>query len=245
MPYTQEKITPYGNSQEKSKQVEKMFNGIAHSYDSLNHRLSFGIDRTWRKKAIAWLLPFKPMSILDVATGTGDFEFLVSDMMKAELVVVTDIAVGMLRIGLEKVKRGNKEKVISFEKGDCENLAFPDNTFDAVTAAFGIRNFEDLDTGLKEMCRVLKRGGHASILELSRPMGFPMKQLFWLYSHTILPFYGKIVSKDNKAYTYLINSIEAFPKGEVVVGALKRAGFSEVGLKRLTFGTCILYFATK
>lgn len=236
---------PYGNSQEKSRQVEKMFNGIAHSYDALNHRLSFGIDRSWRRKAITWLLPFKPQSVLDVATGTGDFALLVADILKPQKIIGIDISDEMMRIGREKAKNEGKDNVISFERGDCERLEFPDNTFDAITAAFGIRNFQDLDAALKEMCRVLKKGGHASILELSCPTGFPMKQLFWLYSHTVLQLYGTIVSKDKKAYSYLTNTIEAFPKGEVVVGALKRTGFSEVGLKSLTFGTCIFYYATK
>ncbi len=245
MPYSQEKIVPYGDLQEKSVQVEKMFNSIAHSYDTLNHRLSFGIDRSWRRKAITWLAQFKPQTALDVATGTGDFALLISDILKPEKVVGIDISDEMMRIGREKAKNVGKDNVISFERGDCEKLEFPDNTFDAVTAAFGIRNFQNLDTALKEMCRVLKNGGHASILELSCPTAFPMKQLFWLYSHTVLQLCGTIVSKDKKAYSYLTNTIEAFPKGEVVVGALKKAGFSETGLKRLTFGTCIFYFATK
>ncbi|MCD8289940.1 MAG: bifunctional demethylmenaquinone methyltransferase/2-methoxy-6-polyprenyl-1,4-benzoquinol methylase UbiE [Prevotella sp.] len=245
MPYTQEKIMPYDNLQEKSKQVEKMFNSIAHSYDALNHHLSFGIDRFWRRKAIAWLIPFKPKSVLDIATGTGDFALLVSDMLKPEKTVGIDISDEMMQIGREKVKKEGKDNLISFERGDCESLEFPDNTFDAVTVAFGIRNFQDLDTGLKEIYRVLKKGGHASILELSCPIKFPMKQLFWLYSHTVLQLYGTIISKDKKAYTYLTNTIEAFPKGEKIVGALKKARFSEVGLKRLTFGICIFYYATK
>ncbi|MCD8297014.1 MAG: bifunctional demethylmenaquinone methyltransferase/2-methoxy-6-polyprenyl-1,4-benzoquinol methylase UbiE [Prevotella sp.] len=245
MPYSQEKIMPYGNLQEKSRQVEKMFNGIAHSYDMLNHRLSFGIDHSWRRKAIAWLIPFKPQTVLDVATGTGDFALLVSDILKPKKVVGIDISDEMMRIGREKVRNVGKDNVISFERGDCGKLEFPDNTFDAVTAAFGIRNFQDLDTALKEMCRVLKQNGHASILELSCPTAFPMRQLFWLYSHTALQIYGTILSKDKKAYSYLTDTIEAFPKGEVVVEALKRAGFSEVGFKPLTFGTCIFYYATK
>lgn len=151
----------------------------------------------------------------------------------------------MMRIGQEKVKNEGLDNIISFAKEDCEKLSYKDNTFDAIITAFGIRNFQNLDTSLEEMCRVLKKGGHVSILELSQPVKFPMKQLFWIYSHTILPIYGKIVSKDKNAYRYLTTTIEAFPQGEVMVGILKKAGFSEATFKRLTFGICTCYFATK
>ena len=245
MTYKQERITPYGNGQEKSKQVETMFDNIAHSYDLLNHRLSFGIDYIWRKTAIKQLAPYKPKAMLDIATGTGDFAIMAAKRLRPEQVVGIDISEGMMRIGAEKVKAVGLDGVISFKKEDCEHMSYADNTFDAITTAFGIRNFQNLDACLKEMCRVLKPGGKLSILELSRPIHFPMKQLFWIYSHSLLPLYGKLISKDNEAYKYLISTIESFPQGEVMTGIFKKAGFSEARFKRLTFGICTCYFAIK
>lgn len=245
MSYKQERITPYGNGQEKSKQVETMFDNIAHSYDLLNHRLSFGIDFIWRKTAIKQLMPYKPKAVLDIATGTGDFAIMSAERLRPERVVGIDISEGMMRIGAEKVKAAGLDGVISFKKEDCEHMSYADNTFDAITTAFGIRNFQNLDACLKEMCRVLRKGGQLSILELSRPMRFPMKQLFWIYSHTLLPIYGKLVSRDNEAYKYLISTIESFPQGEEMVEIFKKAGFSEAKFKRLTFGICTCYFAIK
>ena len=245
MSYKQERITPYGNGQEKSKQVETMFDNIAHSYDLLNHRLSFGIDFIWRKTAIKQLMPYKPKAVLDIATGTGDFAIMSAERLRPERVVGIDISEGMMRIGAEKVKAAGLDGVISFKKEDCEHMSYADNTFDAITTAFGIRNFQNLDACLKEMCRVLRKGGQLSILELSRPMRFPMKQLFWIYSHTLLPIYGKLISRDNEAYKYLISTIESFPQGEEMVEIFKKAGFSEAKFKRLTFGICTCYFAIK
>lgn len=243
--YRQEQIKPYDNEGEKGKQVEQMFDQIAHSYDKLNHRLSWDIDKTWRKKAIKQLMPFKPQSILDIATGTGDFAILAAKMLCPNRLIGADISEGMMEIGRQKVKQLGLENIISFEKEDCTHLSYDDETFDAVTAAFGIRNFADLDLGLKEMNRVLKKGGHLSIVELTTPVSFPMKQLFKIYSHTILPIYGRIISKDTNAYSYLTATIEAFPQGEAMTVILKKAGFSETSFKRLTFGICTMYFATK
>lgn len=245
MTYKQERITPYGNGQEKSKQVETMFDNIAHSYDLLNHRLSFGIDYMWRKTAIRQLTPYMPKAMLDIATGTGDFAIMSAQRLRPEKVVGIDISEGMMRIGEGKVKAAGLDDIISFRKEDCEHMSFADNTFDAITTAFGIRNFQNLDACLKEMCRVLKPGGQLSILELSRPMRFPMKQLFWIYSHSLLPLYGKLISKDNEAYKYLISTIESFPQGEEMMTIFKKAGFTETRFKRLTFGICTCYFAIK
>ncbi|WP_314381713.1 bifunctional demethylmenaquinone methyltransferase/2-methoxy-6-polyprenyl-1,4-benzoquinol methylase UbiE [Segatella buccae] len=242
--YEQESIKPY-NSGEKGKQVEEMFNNIAPTYDTLNHRLSWDIDKGWRKKAIAQLQPFSPRHILDIATGTGDFAILAARMLTPEKLIGADISEGMMDIGRQKVKRARLEQIISFEKEDCLQLSYPENSFDAVTAAFGIRNFPDLDRGLKEIFRVLKPGGHLSIVELTSPVAFPMKQLFKVYSHTVLPIYGRLVSRDDSAYHYLTATIEAFPQGEQMVGILKKAGFSEARFKRLTFGICTMYLATK
>jgi demethylmenaquinone methyltransferase/2-methoxy-6-polyprenyl-1,4-benzoquinol methylase len=243
--YRQEQIKPYDKEGEKGKQVEQMFDQIAHSYDKLNHRLSWDIDKTWRKKAIKQLMPFKPKSMLDIATGTGDFAILAAKMLCPTRLIGADISEGMMEIGRQKVKQLGLENIISFEKEDCTHLSYDDETFDAVTAAFGIRNFADLDLGLKEMNRVLKKGGHLSIVELTTPVSFPMKQLFKIYSHTILPIYGRIISKDTNAYSYLTATIEAFPQGEAMTEILKKAGFSETSFKRLTFGICTMYFATK
>jgi len=222
-----------------------MFDNIAPTYDTLNHRLSWDIDKGWRRKAIRQLEPAHPKTLLDIATGTGDFAIMAAQMLKPTRLVGADISEGMMDIGRQKVKQAGLEDIISFEREDCTSLSYADNTFDAVTAAFGIRNFANLDKGLSEMCRVLRKGGHLSIVELTTPVSFPMKQLFHIYSHTVLPVYGRIISKDSSAYSYLTKTIEAFPQGEEMVGILKKAGFSEAKFKRLTFGICTMYFATK
>ena len=244
MSYRQEAIKPY-NDGEKAQQVEQMFDHIAPSYDKLNHRLSWNIDKGWRRKAIRQLAPHKPQTLLDIATGTGDFAILAAEMLKPDKLVGADISEGMMEIGRKKVKEKGLDSIISFEKEDCTALSYPEATFDAVTAAFGIRNFADLDKGLQEMCRVLKKGGHLSIVELTTPVTFPMKQLFHIYSHTVLPVYGRLISKDTSAYSYLTKTIEAFPQGERMVEILRKAGFSEASFQRLTFGICTMYFAKK
>jgi demethylmenaquinone methyltransferase/2-methoxy-6-polyprenyl-1,4-benzoquinol methylase len=243
--YDQEKIKPYGKQGDKGQLVEEMFDNIAPTYDALNHRLSWDIDKGWRRKAIGLLAPFHPQSILDIATGTGDFAILAAQMLHPKQLIGADISEGMMNIGKEKVEKLGLADIVSFKKEDCMAMSFEDNTFDAVTAAFGIRNFQDLDQGLKEMCRVLKKGGHLSIAELTTPVSFPMKQLFRVYSHTFLPVYGKLISKDSSAYSYLTATIEAFPQGEKMMEILKKAGFSKVSFRRLTFGICTLYFAEK
>ena len=244
MSYGQEVIKPYGDG-EKAQQVEQMFDHIAPSYDKLNHRLSWNIDKGWRRKAITQLAPYKPQSLLDIATGTGDFAILAAEMLKPQKLVGADISEGMMEIGRQKVREKGLDSIISFAKEDCLALSYPEATFDAVTAAFGIRNFADLDKGLREMCRVLKPGGHLSIVELTSPVTFPMKQLFHVYSHTVLPVYGRLISKDTSAYSYLTKTIEAFPQGEQMTEILHKAGFSEARFKRLTFGICTMYFAEK
>ena len=242
--YRQEEITPYHEG-EKAQQVEQMFDNIAPTYDTLNHRLSWDIDRRWRRKAIQQLIPYQPLTILDIATGTGDFAIMAAQMLNPQRLVGADISEGMMEIGRKKVRGMGLDSIISFAKEDCLALSFDDATFDAVTAAFGIRNFADLDKGLSEMCRVLKPGGHLSIVELTTPVAFPMKQLFRIYSHTVLPVYGRLISKDTSAYSYLTKTIEAFPQGERMTEILRRAGFKDAGFKRLTFGICTMYFATK
>ncbi|MCP3893247.1 MAG: bifunctional demethylmenaquinone methyltransferase/2-methoxy-6-polyprenyl-1,4-benzoquinol methylase UbiE [Bacteroides sp.] len=245
MNYPQETIKPYGNDGKKSEQVEQMFNNIAPAYDRLNHTLSLGIDRSWRKKAINWLRPFRPQQMMDVATGTGDFAILACRSLQPQHLIGTDISEGMMNVGREKVKKEGLTGKITFAREDCTSLSFAEHTFDAITVAFGIRNFEDLDRGLSEMCRVLTPGGHLVILELTTPDRFPMKQLFSIYSKVVIPVLGKMLSKDNKAYSYLPQTIKAFPQGEVMEGIIARAGFSQVQFRRLTFGICTLYTATK
>ncbi|MBR0181186.1 MAG: bifunctional demethylmenaquinone methyltransferase/2-methoxy-6-polyprenyl-1,4-benzoquinol methylase UbiE [Prevotella sp.] len=243
--YQQEAIKPYNERAEKGQQVEQMFDNIAPTYDKLNHRLSWDIDKGWRKKAIKYLEPFRPQTILDIATGTGDFAILSAEILHPQKLIGADISEGMMDIGRKKVHDKGLQEIISFEKEDCLALSYPDSSFDAVTAAFGIRNFANLDKGLQEMCRVLKPGGHLSIVELTTPVSFPMRQLFHIYSHSVLPVYGRLISKDTNAYSYLTKTIEAFPQGERMTEILHDAGFSKATFKRLTFGICTMYMATK
>lgn len=246
MNYPQEQIKPYGEAGTKTVQVETMFDRIAHSYDRLNHLLSWGIDRIWRRKAIAKLKSFAPNRILDVATGTGDFAIMTCKAIVPEEMVGVDISEGMMQVARKKAASQLKaEQQIKFIKDDCLNLSFSDNTFDAVTVAFGIRNFENLDRGLSEMHRVLRANGHLVVLELSTPNCFPMKQLFYIYSRYIMPLVGSLLSREDKAYTYLPQTIQAFPQGEVMSRIFEQAGFSHVSFERLTFGICTLYIAEK
>lgn len=243
--YNQEKIKPYNSTDEKGKVVEEMFDNIASTYDTLNHRLSWNIDKSWRKKAIRRLAPFSPKTILDIATGTGDFAIMSAKMLLPKTLIGADISDKMMEIGRQKVKDEGLDGIISFQKEDCLNLTFPSNTFDAVTAAFGIRNFQDLEKGLGEMYRVLKKGGHLCIIELTTPISFPMKQLFKIYSKVVLPFYGRLISKDSSAYDYLNKTIAAFPQGETMMNILQSAGFTKTSFTRLTFGICTMYIAEK
>lgn len=248
MAYGQEKIKPYSSQGEKSNQVEAMFDGIAPTYDFLNHAFSLGIDRGWRRKAVEVLGRFSPREVLDVATGTGDFAILISRLLSPQKIVGIDISEGMMKVASEKVSHLTKEQCTSeilFKKGDCTNLSFPDSSFDAVTVAYGVRNFQDLDAGLKEMLRVLRPGGHLLIVELASPPHFPMRQLFWLYSHVVMPFVGWLVSRDKRAYSYLPATMEAFPQGEVMEGILQENGFRNVEWRRFTFGICTMYLAEK
>lgn len=242
--YEQEKINPYRQG-EKGAQVEEMFDNIAPTYDTLNHRLSWNIDKYWRRKAIDKLRPYRPKRILDVATGTGDFAIEAARALQPNELLGTDISEGMMQVGRDKVVAMGLDSVIRFQREDCLALSLADDSFDAVTAAFGIRNFQNLEQGLREMWRVLRKGGHLCVIELTTPVAFPMRQLFSIYSHTVLPLYGRLISKDTKAYSYLTQTIEAFPQGEAMEQILRRAGFAEASFQRLTFGICTLYFATK
>jgi len=238
-------VTPYKDSdQQKKLQVEQMFDNIAPKYDFLNHFLSLGIDKLWRKKAIRILSTFNPAEILDVATGTGDFA-IAAAKLKPRKVTGFDISEQMLNVGRDKVKRLRLDQVIEFRKGDSENMPFANNQFDAITVAFGVRNFETLENGLKEFRRVLKDDGVAIILEFSKPRYFPMKQFYFFYFFKILPFIGKLVSKDSSAYSYLPESVMAFPDDQKFLSILNQVGFSRTSQKRLTFGIATIYIAQK
>ncbi len=237
-------IKPQENSDiSKKKQVANMFDNIAESYDFLNHSLSFGLDYYWRRKAVKHLVN-NPKTILDVATGTADFAVAASNLKNVHITGI-DISENMLEIGRQKVRRKNLEKQIRFQIADSENLPFTDNSFDAITAGFGVRNFENLQLGLSEMYRVLNTDGIMVILEPSEPKAFPLKQVYRTYFHYILPFFGKLISNDNRAYKYLPESVDAFPKQEKFIAILKNIGFSEVQFKPLTFGIVTLYIAIK
>lgn len=243
MSYKQEQIKPYDAATGKTEQVEQMFDHIAPTYDLLNHSLSWGIDRSWRRAAIDSLRPYRPQRILDVATGTGDFAILAAKLLEPEALLGVDLSEGMMEVARQKVEREELQDVIRFQKEDCLNLSFPNGSFDALTVAYGIRNFSDLDCGLREMLRVLRPGGRLVIVELTAPRHFPMRQLFWLYSHVWMPLIGRLVSKDSRAYSYLPATMEAFPQGEEMRQILMRAGFSDVNFRRFTFGLSTLYTA--
>ena len=231
----------------KKENVRKMFDSIAPEYDKLNHILSLDIDRRWRKAAVKEIVDTgSRLAVLDVACGTADFSIAIARKISGgSLVTGVDLSEKMLAIGRKKiVEEGLTDKIV-IEPGDCERLRFPDENFDRVAVAFGVRNFEHLDTALGEMCRVLRPGGHLVILELSEPEHFPMKQGYAVYSKVVIPALGRLLSKDRSAYTYLPESIKAFPQGEIMQEIIRKAGFSQVEFKRLTMGTCTLYFATK
>ena len=243
--YAQEEIKPYSPEGGKGQQVEQMFDNIAHSYDRLNHVLSLGTDRSWRRKTIQALLPYNPQTVLDIATGTGDFALLAAKILQPHSIVGADISEGMMQIAQQKVEKVGLADIISFRKEDCMNLSFADATFDAVTVAYGVRNYADLDRGLREMLRVLKPGGHAAILELAAPRRFPMKQMFWLYSHAWMPLIGKLVSKDKRAYSSLPQTMEAFPQGKEMKAIMEHAGFADVSFKAFTCGLSTMYIGKK
>jgi demethylmenaquinone methyltransferase / 2-methoxy-6-polyprenyl-1,4-benzoquinol methylase len=238
-------VVPYKEEQTgKKEQVAKMFDNISHRYDFLNHFLSLGIDKLWRKKAISYLKDSKPAFILDVATGTGDFAIQALSLKPTKISGI-DISEGMLEVGRRKIKVKKIDHIIELKQGDSENIPFEQNKFDAVTVAFGVRNFENLDKGLREILRVLKPGGRLVVLEFSRPTAFPMKQLFSFYFKQILPKIGKIVSSDNAAYTYLPESVQAFPDGEDFLRILNDVGFKNTKCKVLSFGISSIYIGTK
>jgi demethylmenaquinone methyltransferase/2-methoxy-6-polyprenyl-1,4-benzoquinol methylase len=241
-----QKVVPYAESKlSKKEQIAAMFNDIAFRYDFLNHFMSLGIDVLWRKKALKQLKSLQPRQMLDVATGTGDFAIMASRILKPDNITGIDISEGMLAIGRQKVARLGLENKISLQAGDSETISFPDQTFDAITVAFGVRNFENLEKGLSEMWRVLKPGGKLVILEFSNPTVFPIKQFYNLYFRYITPLLGKWIAKSRVAYSYLPDSVKAFPQGQVMCNILTNTGFQSVTCKTLTFGICSIYCATR
>ncbi len=237
---------PYKNSnQSKKEQIAAMFNNIAHKYDFLNHTLSLGIDVWWRKRAVKKLGKLENSFILDIATGTGDFAITAARRIKTARIVGVDISEKMMEVGAQKVARQKLSDRITFQQGDCEHLQFESNSIDAILTAYGVRNFENLHAGLCEMHRVLKPQGKAVILEFSTPGKFPVKQLYMFYFKRILPAVGRLFSKDNSAYTYLPESVQAFPAGEKFCAEAQKAGFANTKFTFLTFGITALYVLEK
>jgi demethylmenaquinone methyltransferase / 2-methoxy-6-polyprenyl-1,4-benzoquinol methylase len=238
-------VKPYKKSDNsKKQQVADMFDNISHKYDFLNHFLSLGIDKLWRKKAVKLLKSKEPKTILDIATGTGDFAIETLKLNPIKVIGI-DISKGMLDKGIEKIKRKKITSIIKLQLADSENLPFEDSSFDAITCGFGVRNFENLNTGLLEIKRVLKKNGMFTILEFSKPKNYIIKQSFNFYSKFILPTFGKIISKDSSAYTYLPESVAAFPEGDSFEDILKNIGFINIKTKLLSGGIASIYYGTK
>jgi demethylmenaquinone methyltransferase / 2-methoxy-6-polyprenyl-1,4-benzoquinol methylase len=238
-------VKPYSAQGSKKEQVGQMFDNISGTYDLLNRSLSMGIDQKWRKRLVNRLVTHNPKKILDLATGTGDLAIAVAKALPQAFVTGSDLSAGMLDQGRIKVNKANLAARVSMDQVDAEQMPYETGNFDALTISFGVRNFENLDAGLKEMCRVTKPGGQLYILEFSRPKGFLFKQLFNTYFRYILPTIGRLTSRDARAYTYLYESVQVFPEGDIFLQHLTQAGFSKATCTPLTFGVCSLYEATK
>ena len=236
-------VKPYNNSQNKKNQVKQMFNKIASKYDFLNRFLTFGIDNIWRTIAVK-KIKNNPKNVLDIATGTADLAIITAKYTNAEIIGL-DISDQMLEVGKEKITNKNLGSRIKLINGDAENLSFNNETFDAITVGFGVRNFENLEKGLNEIYRVIKEGGYVAILEPSYPEKFPIKQLFNFYFETLTPIIGNLISKDYKAYSYLSKSVKNFPSSNNFIDQLKKIGFSKCNHYSLTFGVVSLYIAIK
>ena len=237
-------VKPYQEETGKKEQIEKMFDSISGRYDFLNRFLSLGTDIYWRKLMVNRLRKKQPKNILDIATGTADVAIAMRKISPQQIIGL-DLSEGMLEIGREKVKKKGLGNLIQLVKGDSENLPYQENTFEAVTVAFGVRNFENLLKGLSEMNRVMKPGGKVVILEFSRPTIFPVKQLYDFYFRYFCPWWGKLISKDDSAYRYLYESVNAFPEGDNFLEVARKAGFKELKAERVTFGIVSLYTGMK
>ena len=240
-----EPVKPYTETGSKKQQVSKMFDNIAGHYDFLNHFLSLGIDKIWRRRMVEKLQDEQPRRVLDVATGTADSAIAIAKKLPEAKIIGVDISPKMLAVGRVKIETLKLNERIELFDGDSENLQFADSSFDAVVVAFGVRNYENLQKGLQEMCRVLKPGGKLVVLEFSKPTIFPFKQLFDIYFKYILPLIGRITSKDGRAYNYLYESVQAFPNGKAFEAELLSAGFKSTQCEPLTLGICSLYSGRK
>jgi demethylmenaquinone methyltransferase / 2-methoxy-6-polyprenyl-1,4-benzoquinol methylase len=228
----------------KKEVVREMFDDISPKYDFLNHFLSFGIDRSWRRKLVGMLALRKPQNILDVATGTADLALAVA-ALNPQRIAGIDISERMLEVGRVKVAEKGLEKMITLHRADAEKIPFSDNSFDAITVAFGVRNYENLELGLQEMRRVLRPGGVMLVLEFSHPPSFPMKQLYGIYSRFVIPVMGRVISGNSKAYTYLPESVAAFPSGKTFLDILAKIGMKNTEQKQLSMGIASIYVAEK
>jgi demethylmenaquinone methyltransferase/2-methoxy-6-polyprenyl-1,4-benzoquinol methylase len=244
--FAHDEVVPYQHSQlDKKEQVADMFNSIAYRYDFLNRFLSAGIDVWWRKKAIQQLQEIAPKKVLDVATGTGDVAIMTYHMLHSEKITGIDISEGMLELGTKKIEKLGLGNTIELQKGDSEVIRFEDNSFDAITVAFGVRNFQNLEKGLSEMYRVLRPGGKLVVLEFSKSKNKLLSAPFNFYMNVVTPAIGKIFSKNKDAYTYLNHSVQAFPEGQTFLTIMHEAGFTQTYLKKLSFGICTIYCGSK
>lgn len=240
-----EKITPYGGSDPKSRQVEAMFDNIAPAYDFMNRAMTFGVDRSWRKKVVRAIAADSPSDLLDVATGTGDMALQLARAIPGCAITGIDLSEGMLAVGRRKTAEAGLSGRVTLRQADCLALPFPDASFDAVTVAFGVRNFEHLDRGYAEMARVLRPGGKLYVIELSTPRSPLVRPFYNLYTRAIIPAVGRLISKDSRAYSYLPASIAAMPQGDRMLALMTGAGLSSPSLRPLTFGVCTIYTAVK
>lgn len=240
-----ETITPYDNLRPKTEQVEQMFDSIAPAYDFMNRMMTFGVDKLWRKRAVGLVKASRPERILDVATGTGDLALRLCRSIPRAEVTGIDLSEEMLRIGAGKVRKAGMERRITMMKADCLSLPFADGSFDAVTVAYGVRNFEHLDRGYAEMARVLRPGGMLCVIELAVPTSKWVRPFYNIYTRKLIPAIGRLISSDTRAYSYLQESIAAMPQGPRMLALMEQAGLSGAALLPLTFGVCAVYTAYK
>ncbi len=245
MAYKSELVKPYNTGYTKKEEILRMFNSIAPNYDRLNGFLSLGIDDYWRRCSLSMLKSYNPQHVLDIATGTGDFAILAEKILKPKRIIGIDISERMMAVGREKVRSRGLQQIITFDKQDCSELTFSDNSFDAATVAFGVRNFEYIDKSFQEVLRILKPRGVFLFLELSEPQKKLIKHLYHFYEKWVMRLLSRVVKTEKKAYDYLPESIEAFPQGHEMVQILKNNGFKNVRMRRFTLGVCTLYIAEK
>lgn len=240
-----EHIKPYDEQRAKTEQVREMFDSIAPAYDWMNRAMTFGVDKSWRRKAVKLVAAEAPAHIVDIATGTGDLAIAMAAVMPQTRITGVDLSEGMIRIGNEKIAREGLADRVKLVCGDCLAMPVGDSSADVITVAYGVRNFEHLDRGYSEMFRVLRPGGLLCVLELSTPVNPLVRPFYSLYTRFIIPTLGRMVSKDTRAYSYLPESIAAVPQGDEMLGLIRRAGFDQTSFRRMTFGVCTLYTARR